>query len=95
MNNINTLLYTLNQWYKSKCNGIWEHSNGLTLETLDNPGWHLKITGEYQKQDINIQKDINESTWLFISANEFEFNGFSSIELLGELLNNARMVESK
>ncbi|QDT02732.1 hypothetical protein K227x_11100 [Rubripirellula lacrimiformis] len=33
----------LQQWYQSHCNGQWEHSNGVSIETLDNPGWSLRI----------------------------------------------------
>jgi len=33
----------LQQWYLSHCNGDWEHEYGVTIETLDNPGWHLKV----------------------------------------------------
>ena len=30
-------------WYKTNCDGDWEHSYGITLQTLDNPGWHLTV----------------------------------------------------
>ena len=30
-------------WYQKQCNGDWEHSYGVKLETLDNPGWFLEI----------------------------------------------------
>lgn len=33
----------IDQWHKSNCNGDWEHSYGVTIETLDNPGWWVKI----------------------------------------------------
>jgi len=36
-------LLWLSQWYLSQCDGDWEHSNGVSIETLDNPGWSLKI----------------------------------------------------
>ncbi|MBX7074619.1 MAG: immunity 53 family protein [Pirellulales bacterium] len=28
-------------WYRRNCD--WEHRFGITLETLDNPGWLLKV----------------------------------------------------
>jgi len=34
---------TLEQGYTSQCNGEWEHSYGIHIETLDNPGWRIKI----------------------------------------------------
>jgi Immunity protein 53 len=36
-------LGALAQWYAAHCDGEWEHSYGITLETLDNPGWSLSI----------------------------------------------------
>ncbi|MDR7033394.1 immunity 53 family protein [Mesorhizobium sp. BE184] len=30
-------------WYARHCNGDWEHSFGIAIDTLDNPGWRLKI----------------------------------------------------
>lgn len=38
--------YILNQRYESKCDETWKQLNRLTL---DNPGWHLRITGESKK----------------------------------------------
>ena len=33
----------LQRWYESQCNGDWEHHNGITIESCDNPGWWVKI----------------------------------------------------
>ena len=33
----------LSQWYLAQCNSDWEHSYGVKIDTLDNPGWSLKI----------------------------------------------------
>jgi hypothetical protein len=33
----------LMKWYIAECNGDWEHSYGVEIGTLDNPGWSLKI----------------------------------------------------
>ncbi|WP_393058438.1 Imm53 family immunity protein [Streptomyces sp. LN549] len=38
MNDLN-LLARLEDWYASHCNGEWEHSSGIKIETIDNPGW--------------------------------------------------------
>ena len=27
----------------AECNGDWEHSYGVKIDTLDNPGWLLKV----------------------------------------------------
>ena len=36
-------LERLEQWYSGRCNGDWEHQYGIEIETLDNPGWRVKI----------------------------------------------------
>lgn len=33
----------LMRWYAAQCDGDWEHSYGVKIETLDNPGWSLTI----------------------------------------------------
>lgn len=33
----------LMHWYLAECAGDWEHSYGVKIDTLDNPGWSLKI----------------------------------------------------
>jgi hypothetical protein len=36
-------LERLAHWYKSNCDGDWEYSFGLTIDTLDNPGWSITV----------------------------------------------------
>lgn len=38
-----TTLGKLTSWYSAQCNGDWEHSCGVSIDTLDNPGWLVKI----------------------------------------------------
>jgi hypothetical protein len=33
----------LQAWYVLQCDGDWEHSEGILFESLDNPGWHIRI----------------------------------------------------
>jgi len=33
----------IQDWYKINCNDDWEHRYGYKIETLDNPGWAIKI----------------------------------------------------
>jgi len=37
------VLSQLQEWYVSQCDGNWEHGNGVRIETIDNPGWMLRI----------------------------------------------------
>ncbi len=36
-------LSEIQDWYVSMCDGDWEHQFGLKTDTLDNPGWIVKI----------------------------------------------------
>ena len=36
-------LERLSSWYSLQCDGDWEHTYGIKIETLDNPGWSVKI----------------------------------------------------
>jgi hypothetical protein len=38
-----TTLARLQRWYASQCNGDWEHYAQVKIETVDNPGWRVKI----------------------------------------------------
>jgi len=36
-------LQRLCAWYRSQCDGEWEHFWGVKIGTLDNPGWSVAI----------------------------------------------------
>ena len=38
------VLVRLQTWYSHQCNGEWEHSSGITIQSCDNPGWWVKIS---------------------------------------------------
>ena len=38
-----SVLVELQKWFHSNCDGDWEHSCGVKMETLDNPGWRVTI----------------------------------------------------
>ena len=40
---MNDLLERIEEWYSSQCDGEWEHRWGVQIETLDNPGWIVRI----------------------------------------------------
>ena len=58
----------LQQWYMNECNGDWEHSFGVKIDTLDNPGWIVKIDlMETKWEDLTLSLTINkrsESDWV-------------------------------
>jgi hypothetical protein len=36
-------LARLQEWYLSQCNEDWEHTYGVAIGTLDNPGWSFDV----------------------------------------------------
>jgi hypothetical protein len=36
-------LARLQAWYSHQCDGEWEHTSGISIQTCDNPGWWVKI----------------------------------------------------
>ena len=66
-----TTLTRLQNWYLTNCDGDWEHSYGISINTLDNPGWTIKIDlSDTCLQDLHYDKHIDNGTfdWLFIKV---------------------------
>jgi hypothetical protein len=38
------LIEQIQGWYAAQCNGDWEHRYGVSIDTLDNPGWSVTLT---------------------------------------------------
>jgi hypothetical protein len=36
-------LLRLSRWFAAHCDGEWEHHQGISIESCDNPGWWVKI----------------------------------------------------
>lgn len=37
------MLDSIERYYKKRCDGLWEHHFGFTIESCDNPGWVINI----------------------------------------------------
>lgn len=46
-------LKVIENWFKSCCNGIWEHRFGFKLETTDNPGWWASFQLYMTEAEVN------------------------------------------
>jgi len=67
-----TLLTRLQNWYLTNCNGDWEHSYGISIGTLANPGWTVKVDlTDTCLQNLSYEKQLNKGTydWLFLKTN--------------------------
>ena len=67
----------LERWYQSHCNDDWEHQYGITIETLDNPGWKVKIDlkgTKAEKRTLDwVKVDRSENNWIHYRVKKFQF----------------------
>jgi hypothetical protein len=49
----------LQSWYAKQCDGKWEHSYGIKIGTVDNPGWRVDIDLVGTKLDQRVFSAIN------------------------------------
>lgn len=71
-------LSELERWYASQCNGAWEHSYGVMIETIDNPGWrvHIDLQGTTRQNTELERVEINrtENDWIQYWVEKKQFN---------------------
>ncbi|WP_346890569.1 immunity 53 family protein [Clostridium sp. UBA3887] len=80
----------LSEWYKSNCDGDWEHYYGIKIDTLDNPGWKVDIDlVDTYLEDVEFNKVqiyIDDLNWIHCSVADGVFKGGGSIDKLEEIL---------
>ena len=80
----------LQNWYASQCNEDWEHTYGIDIQTLDNPGWLVIIDlGEtelenYQFDQVSIKRSKHDWVDCFVQDRKFQGAGgsFNLLEIL-------------
>jgi hypothetical protein len=83
-------LQRLQKWYVAQCNGDWEHTYGVAIENLDNPGWwfRVELVGTNLETvafpEISIER--SESDWVHCKVEKFVFHGYGGAENLSEIL---------
>ncbi len=85
-----SVIARLQRWYLSNCNDDWEHSWGVKIGTLDNPGWWFKINlDETPLQDARfegVRIDRTEHDWVYLNRIENRIEGACGPENLEEAL---------
>ena len=85
-------LRALQQWYLSQCNQDWEHMYGIKIDTLDNPGWTLKVDlRETELEGVAFETvsrgdSEDEADWIFCKVEEDQFYGAGGALNLTELI---------
>jgi hypothetical protein len=72
-------LAQLQAWYDSHCDGEWEHVYGIKIDSLDNPGWWVKIDlagTELEKVSFDPRLERqSEVDWLDCKVKDKIFDG--------------------
>ncbi len=80
------ILNWLSKWYKGNCDGDWEHGYGISIETLDNPGWAIKI--DLQETSLSgtlletIEIKVSTDDWYTLSSDGKIFTGYGDASKL-------------
>ena len=86
---MNVLQY-LQRWYQSHCDGDWEHSYGIQIGTLDNPGWSVRIdlarTELANRPFPELKRTELETAWIHCQVRDTKFEGHGGPFMLEEIL---------
>jgi len=69
----------LQNWYQQNCDGDWEHSYGIKIETIDNPGWNVEI--DFNETNLYVEDipytlvEKSENDWYGYSISNSVFSG--------------------
>ena len=89
-------LSELQKWYRSQCEGDWEHGEGIRIGTLDNPGWTLEISlqgtaledAEFNENSYGVGENAQTSgdDWMTCKVEQKVFKGFGGPFKLEEMI---------
>jgi len=80
----------LEKWYKENCYDEWEHSYGVKIYTLDNPGWTVLIDLAYTymegKEFPKLKIDNSDDDWIMCCVRDNQFDGAGDPTKLEEII---------
>jgi hypothetical protein len=81
----------LQQWFRKQCDGKWEHTYGVQIETVDNPGWSITIDlcgTELQNATMPpLVEDRGADDWVRAEVKDRRFIGHGDPDKLTALAN--------
>ncbi len=84
------ILNWVENWYNKNCDGYWEHEYGISIDTLDNPGWHIKInlegTSLERKNFKTVKENISDNDWYVCEVKDNCFIGVGDSKKLSSIL---------
>jgi immunity protein 53 of polymorphic toxin system len=83
------------EWFSDNCNGDWEHQNGFSIESLDNPGVAISVdlAPILMIPDKIILSDlVSENSWISIRIKNDKFLVACSVDRFEEAIKNFSLV---
>ncbi|KKJ76246.1 rhodanese-related sulfurtransferase [Kiloniella litopenaei] len=84
------VLLWIQDWYVRQCDDEWEHSYGVRIDTLDNPGWRVSIdltsTALGNQSMIAVQTERTDNDWIHCLVIDKQFRGYGGPNNLSEIL---------
>ncbi len=69
----------LQTWYRAQSNGLWERSHGITIESLNNPGWLVTIdldgTALENRTMPAVARETSQRDWMVCEVDRNQFRG--------------------
>lgn len=86
----NTPTRKLAIWYSKHCNEDWEHTYGIEIQTIDNPGWSLRValsdTLLAEAEFAPIEVERAEWDWVDCRVKEQTFVAHGGVYNLDEMI---------
>ena len=80
----------LENWFQENCNDDWEHSHGVNISTLDNPGWCVivDLDGTPSENIVfeTVKAERTEKDWIICKVENKKFIGVGGGGNLSEIL---------
>ncbi|QKK15044.1 immunity 53 family protein [Rhizobium indicum] len=79
-------------WFERQCVGEWHEDRGVKIDTIDNPGWSMKVdltgTALQDKDFQEIRVERSDRDWFVARRNDQAFEAFGGSISLNEMIEN-------
>jgi hypothetical protein len=93
--NSDDLVSWLETWLDSHADGEWEHSHGLRIDTLDNPGWLITVDLSEEASVKPSAWERSDTDWLRATVNDGTLTVACGVRCLREALEFVRATISR
>jgi hypothetical protein len=94
-----SIIKWIEQWFADHCNEDWEHQYGITINTLDNPGWDVAIAlKETELENLIVEYvliDNSDDDWFAYKVENSVFYGYGDPTKLEIILQKFREIAEK